>query len=142
MKTLAAGIAACSVMAYAAYATAGTGADRTIEVVINHSAFDPAKIEVNEGETVTFVLINQDPIDHEFIIGDKASQRAHEFGTEAHHDERPTEISIPAGETVETTVDFDINGFLAVADPLLFGCHLPGHYDYGMRGVIQVNQPS
>lgn len=139
MKTLAAAIAAGAVMAYAAYATAGTGSDRTIEIMINHSAFDPSRIEVKAGEKVTFVLINEDPIDHEFIIGDKEVQEVHEAGTEAHHDEIPTEISIPAGETRETTVDFEVNGDLTVADPLLFGCHLPGHYDYGMRGLIEVN---
>ncbi len=139
MKVLAIGAVACGVMAYGAYATAGTGADRVIEIKINHSAFDPGQITVEEGEEVTFVLRNEDPIDHEFIIGDPQVQRVHELGTEAHHDERPTEISIPAGETRTTTLDFEHGGLLATADPLLFGCHLPGHYDYGMRGVIEVN---
>jgi uncharacterized cupredoxin-like copper-binding protein len=26
----------------------------------------------------------------------------------------------------------------ASGEPLLFGCHLPGHYAFGMRGEIQV----
>lgn len=139
MKTLAVALAACSAMAYGAYASAGPGSVRTIEIDINHSSFGVGRIDIEEGETVEFVLRNQDPIDHEFIIGDARSQAAHEEGTEAHHDARPTEVTIPAGETVETTVVFEEDGELATADPLLFGCHLPGHYDYGMRGVIDVS---
>ena len=139
MKTFAIGLVACSAMAYGAYASAGPPPGRTIEIDINHSSFGVSRIDVEAGETVTFVLRNRDPIDHEFIIGDERSQDAHEEGNEAQHDERPTEVTIPAGETVETTVVFGEDGELAMADPLLFGCHLPGHYDYGMKGVINVN---
>ena len=126
-------------MAYGAYATSGAWSNETIEIVINHSTFDVSRLEVDEGETVTFVLRNKDPIDHEFIVGDRKVQAVHEKGTEAHHDERPTEVTIPAGETVETTIEFDEGGSLTTADPLLFGCHLPGHFDYGMKGVIEVS---
>ena len=138
MKALVIGLAACAAVVCVAYASAERGSDRTVEITINHSAFDPRALEVVEGETVTFVLINEDPIDHEFIVGDEKTQEAHELGTEAHHDERATEITIPAGETRETTIEFADDGRLATADPLLFGCHLPGHYDYGMRGLIRV----
>ena len=75
---------------------------------------------------------NTDPIDHEFIVGDEQVQQAHEAGTEAHHPPRPGEISIPPGETVVTTVTFPSQG------SLLFGCHLPGHYAYGMRASITI----
>lgn len=139
MKYLAIGLAACGVMAYGAYATAGAGSTETIEIVINHSTFDASKLKVEEGETVTFVLRNEDPIDHEFIVGDVEMQRVHEEGTEAHHDERPTEVTVPAGDTVETTITFEDGGPLVAADPLFFGCHLPGHYDYGMKGLIEVS---
>ena len=37
----------------------------------------------------------------------------------------------PAGETVSTTFTFGERD-------LLFGCHLPGHYVYGMRGTVEV----
>jgi len=104
---------------------------RTVRIGIHYSAFSLAVIDVDPGETVRFVVSNADPIDHEFIIGDEAVQIAHERGTEAFHPPRPGEITIPAGETVETTYTFD-------AQDLIFGCHLPGHYAYGMRGVIPV----
>ena len=130
-------LVACGVMAYAAYATAGTPGT-TIEIDIEHSAFETGRLDIDTGETVTFVLRNKDPIDHEFIIGDREVQDVHEEGTEGRHDAHPTEVSIPAGETVETTIEFEEGGALAAADPLLFGCHLPGHYDYGMKGVINL----
>ena len=52
------------------------------------------------------MISNTDPIDHEFIVGDQAVQDAHELGTESFHPPRPGEVTIPAGETVETTYTF------------------------------------
>jgi len=104
---------------------------RTVRIGIHYSTFSLAVIDVDPGETVRFVVSNADPIDHEFIIGDQAVQIAHERGTEAFHPPRPGETTIPAGETVETIYTFG-------AQDLIFGCHLPGHYTYGMRGIISV----
>jgi uncharacterized cupredoxin-like copper-binding protein len=113
--------------------SSGPGAgDRVIEISIEHSAFDPDQIEVEEGETVTFEIHNGDPIDHEFILGDEEIQRIHEEGTEKHHDTRPGEISVPAGATAITTYTFEEAG------DLIYGCHIFGHYDYGMRGAVEV----
>lgn len=101
-------------------------------VTIRFSRFDPDHFEFPAGTTVTFVVTNKDPIDHEFIVGNEHVQQVHEEGTEAHHGARPGEISIPAGKTRSTTYTF--------AEPgrLLIGCHLPGHYDFGMRGDIDI----
>lgn len=106
-------------------------AERTEHVRIHYSAFSLGHLDVAPGETVRFVVTNTDPIDHEFIVGDDAVQVAHELGTEAFHHPRPGEITIPAGETVSTTFTFGERD-------LLFGCHLPGHYVYGMRGTVVV----
>jgi uncharacterized cupredoxin-like copper-binding protein len=102
----------------------------TVHIRIHFSRFDPSDIVIEPGQTIRFVVENTDPIDHEFIVGDEHVQDAHEAGTEAHHPPRPGEISIAPGDTVMTTVTFPSHG------DLLFGCHLPGHYAYGMRGVI------
>lgn len=109
-----------------------SGSERVVRIGIEHSSFDPAALEFERGETVTFVVTNTDPIDHELIIGDEEVQEVHEKGTEAHHGAKPGEVSIAAGETAETTYTFDRAG------ELIFGCHLPNHYDYGMRGSIKV----
>jgi len=105
--------------------------DRTIVVTIHFSHFHPSHVEVSRGETVRFVIRNTDPIPHEFIVGPEAVQRIHEEGTEAFHPPRPGELSIPAGSSRTTVYTFGRRG-------LLFGCHLPGHYAYGMRGSISV----
>lgn len=104
----------------------------TIHLDVHYSSFAPTRLEVDAGSTVRFVITNRDPIDHELIIGDQGVQDRHENGTEKKHGEIPGEISAPAGETVETTYTFGRPG------RLLFGCHLPGHYAYGMRGDIRI----
>lgn len=109
-----------------------TGATREVEVELRFSRFVPDELEFPAGTTVTFVVENRDPIDHEFLIGDEEVQQAHEEGTEKHHGAKPGEISVPAGETRTTTYTFDEPG------RLLIGCHLPTHWDYGMRGEITV----
>ena len=122
---------ACFV-AFGACTSVGASGERTITIEIEHSAFIPTELDVEEGERVRFVVVNNDPIDHEFIVGDEEIQLIHEKGTEAHHGARDGEISIPAGETRETSYTFDEPG------RLLYGCHLPQHYRYGMKGEIRI----
>ena len=105
---------------------------RTVNVTIHYSHFDPSSFSFPPGTTVRFVVRNTDPIDHEFIVGDQAVQDAHESGTEAYHPPRPGEMTVPAGTTRATIVTFARSG------ALIFGCHLPGHYAYGMHGAIRV----
>lgn len=127
-----------AVVAALLVATAGcsdggdAGATREVEVKLRFSRFVPDEFEFPAGTTVTFVVENRDPIDHEFLIGDAETQDAHEKGTERHHGAKPGEISVPAGETRTTTYTFDEPG------KLFIGCHLPTHWDYGMRGEITV----
>jgi len=106
-------------------------ADRTVDITIHFSRFSVSSIPVSPGETVTFVVHNDDPIDHEFIVGDRYVQRIHENGTEPSHGVKPGEISIPAGTTAETTYTFPTS-----PQHIEFACHLPGHYAYGMHGVF------
>ena len=109
-----------------------SGGERTVTLTAHWSRFSPSEVEVPVGTTVRFVVHNADPIAHELIVGDQAVQDRHETGTEAHHGDRPGEVSVAAGATVETIYRFDRPG------TLLFGCHLPGHWNYGMRGPIEV----
>lgn len=108
------------------------GGERAVTLSIEHSAFDPSRLQFKVGDTVRFVVNNTDPIDHELIIGNREVQAIHEKGTERHHGERPGEISVPAGTSAQTTYTFRRPG------TLLFGCHLPDHYRFGMKGTISV----
>lgn len=103
-----------------------------IEIRIRYSHFDPAAVAVPHGRPVTFVLHNDDPIAHEWMVGDEELHVRHRTGTEPYHASRPTEVSIPALTTIETTVRFD--GPVAWR----YVCHLPGHEAYGMVGVVTV----
>ena len=69
--------------AAAARGAAARATDGTVRITIHYSTFEPAELAVEPGETVRFVIVNTDPIDHEFILGDAEVQRVHEEGTEA-----------------------------------------------------------
>ena len=137
MTRRAAGLAGLLTLLVGASGASGGAAarptDGTVDVTIHHSTFDPGSIAVRPGERVRFVIRNTDPIDHEFIVGDAYVQQIHEDGTEPSHAPRPGEMSVPAGTTQVTTYTFP-NG----DGHLIFACHLPGHYAYGMRGLITI----
>jgi uncharacterized cupredoxin-like copper-binding protein len=103
-----------------------------IEIGIHYSHYLRSQVTIAAGTSVTFVLRNDDPIDHEWIVGDAATHERHRTGTEPFHGSRPTEVTIPAGSSRETTVRFDTPG------TFLYICHLPGHEAYGMVGAVVV----
>jgi uncharacterized cupredoxin-like copper-binding protein len=124
---------AVATLLIAAAAAVGCGPSaRTVTLTIHHSAFDETALSVPAGVPVTFVLVNEDPIDHEWLIGDDAFHEAHRTGTHASHGDVPTEVTIPALQTVRTTITFDEPG------QLVYICHLPQHEAYGMVGVLSV----
>jgi uncharacterized cupredoxin-like copper-binding protein len=118
----------------AALALAGGNGEAlpTVVLTAHHSKFTPARIAVEPGTKVRFVVHNSDPIAHELIIGPRAVHDRHERGTESYHPPKPGEVTIPAGEDAETTYTFDAPGVV------VFGCHLPGHWTFGMHGEVEV----
>jgi uncharacterized cupredoxin-like copper-binding protein len=103
-----------------------------VEIPMRYSGFLTTRVTAVAGVPLTVVLRNDDPIDHEWMVGDAAFHERHRTGTEPVHGQRPTEVSVPAGESRTTTVTFQQPG------EYRFICHLPGHEAYGMVGVIQV----
>ena len=104
----------------------------TVGITIHHSHFFPSHLSFPSGTTVRFVIRNTDPIDHEFIVGPMAMQLMHEYATDALHSGSAGAVSVPLFSTRSTTYEF------SGSDAMLFGCHLPGHWAYGMRGTIAV----
>ena len=103
----------------------------TIGITAHYSRFEPDRVKVEPGSTVRFVIHNADPIDHEFIIGPPETHDIHERGEPHFHTGAVQgEVTVPAGATVETTWTFGDAGSPDVA----YGCHLAGHWDYGMHG--------
>lgn len=127
------GVAVVVALLLAVAATAGcAGTTTVVTITIHHSGFDVTAASVPRGVPVTFILVNEDPIDHEWLVGDEAFHAAHRSGTHAAHDAVPTEVTIPALSTRRTTITFADGGRLA------YICHLPGHEAYGMVGVLTV----
>ena len=125
-------VAATLVASAFAIAAARDDDVRTVHIRIHYSRFDATSLSFAPGETVRFVVENTDAIDHEFILGDRTVQILHERGTAAFHATRPGAMTLPANTTGTTTFTF--------GEParLLIGCHLPGHYAFGMRIPVTV----
>ena len=119
----------------AAWAGRPVGGPVTAEIAIHYSRYDQGRLVVPAGVPLTVVLRNDDPIDHEWIVGDAATHERHRTGTEPVHASRPTEVSIPAGSSRTTTVTFQAPGTYR------YICHLPGHEAYGMVGTLVVTGP-
>jgi uncharacterized cupredoxin-like copper-binding protein len=83
---------------------------------------------------VTFRVANHDPIGHELIVGGPEVHARHERGNEAAHPPVAGEVSVPASTTAETTFAFASDG----PPTVVFACHLPGHFAYGMHGEVRV----
>jgi uncharacterized cupredoxin-like copper-binding protein len=99
---------------------------------IEHSRFLPDRLSVRPGTEVRFVVDNGDPINHELIVGGPEVHARHARGTEARHPSIPGEVSVGPNRMGVTTLRFDEPGTFE------FACHLPGHYEYGMHGVVEV----
>lgn len=108
-------------------------ATRTVEVEASDIRFSPARMEIKLGETVKFVVKNVGQVDHEFTVGDRASQRAHALMMkkmpDMKHEDEPEAVTLKPGETKTLVWKFDKKP----AAPLEFACHEPGHYEAGMK---------
>ena len=111
----------------------GGGADAAeATIAIHFSRFMPEDVTVPAGVPVTITLRNDDPIEHEWIVGAPDVHERHRTGTEPYHDQVPTEVTVPALESRTTTITF------AQPGEYLYICHLPGHEAYGMVGRMHV----
>jgi plastocyanin len=106
--------------------------DVTVEIDVEHSLYAITELRVVEGTRVRFVVVNGDPIAHELIVGPPDVHARHAAGTEAEHPSIPGEVSVGARLTAVATFTFDEPGTFE------FACHLPGHYEYGMHGEVEV----
>jgi len=104
----------------------------TVDVGIRYSHFSMSTLHVHPGTVVRFLVHNDDPIDHEFIVGDATVHARHELGSEAAHPPVPGEVVVKPQDVGETFYRFDKPGRFE------FACHLPGHLAYGMKGWVVV----
>lgn len=116
--------------------------DREIQVEAKDIRFVQDKLELRQGETVRFVVTNTGQIPHEFILGSKEMQDEHRqmmaamaaagHGDHAHDMGEMVGVTVAPGETqsfVWTATE---------AGQLHYACNIPGHYEAGMHGQLQV----
>lgn len=110
--------------------------DRTIEItMLDTMRFDPERIEVMTGETIRFEVSNPGQGPHEFVLGDEAFQIGHGAGMGSASALPPDEansIGLAPGTSKDLLWTFGEPG------TVLYGCHVPGHYDAGMVGTVEV----
>lgn len=107
--------------------------NRQVEVHLKDSMrfeFSPSLTTLKNGEAVTFLVINDGRIPHEFSIGTDEEQKSHmammkNAPNMAHHDN--TTVSLAPGERAEMSWIFSGD------EQVIFSCNIPGHFEAGMH---------
>ncbi len=135
-------------------------ASRTVQVAMYDNYYEPETVTVKAGETVRFVVTNQGQLVHEFNLGTPAMHAAHQdemqmmvdhgvleadrinrdaatamqasMGHGMHED--PNSVLLEPGQTAEVTWSFPTDASV----DLEFACNVPGHYEAGMQGGIEL----
>ena len=137
---------------------AAENVSRTIEVTMLDNYYEPESITVKAGETVRFRVKNEGALVHEFNIGTADMHEAHQDemqmmvehgvikgdridhemmemdmgdGHSMKHDD-PNSVLMEPGESKEIIWTF------SEASSLEFACNVPGHYQAGMVGDLDV----
>lgn len=111
--------------------------NKTIKLALtDQMRFVPDHIEVDQGDTVKFIITNKGKMMHEMVLGTTNGLMEHaemmkKFpGME--HDE-PHNAHVDSGKSQQIVWNFNKPGEFDYA------CLLPGHYEAGMKGKIVVN---
>src|SRR5262245_50750223 len=112
---------------------------RVIEITMTDGpgtmTYSPNRIDVRKGEQIKFVLRNTGYLPHEFLIDSFENNAKHkiqmEKNPEMEHDD-------PNGKRVESKKSAEILWRFTKAGTFEFACLIPGHYETGMKGVVNV----
>lgn len=115
--------------------------DRTIDVTMRETndgemLFEPASLEIMQGETIRFNVTNIGEIEHEFVIDTMEGNVEHKVAMAKmamEHDD-PNSVRLDEGASGEVVWTFTNAGKFE------FACLIPGHYESGMHGPIEVSQ--
>ena len=113
---------------------------RTVAITMNDMSFTPDRLQVTVGETIRFRITNAGAVEHDFTLGDAATQAVHrqamekagEEGHPHHHHHGGNAVMLAPGATGEVIWTFTKPG------PLEFDCNVPGHFEAGMAGTLTV----
>ena len=113
-------------------------ATRTVNVdMTDNMRFTPSEISVKQGETVRIVVKNSGAVKHELVLGTPEELKEHyammlKMPGMEHADDNM--VSVAPGKTGEVVWRF------TQAGKVDFACLQPGHYDAGMKGLVNVAQ--
>jgi uncharacterized cupredoxin-like copper-binding protein len=127
-----------------------SAAPREVNVVMKDWEYLPDPVDVAPGETVLLHVVNGGLEIHELVIGDQAVQDAWEAAEAATVGAPPgptpavsvppgvagIRVVVPSGQRVDLT--WQVPASAAVVTNLLIGCHIPGHWEKGMRATFTV----
>ena len=99
--------------------------------------FEPASIKVKAGETIRLRFTNKGEVDHEYVMDEEPAVLEHKavmakFPEMEHAD--ANSIRLAPGKTGEIVWTFSNAG------DFVFACLIPGQYESGMKGNIEVSQ--
>jgi uncharacterized cupredoxin-like copper-binding protein len=109
---------------------------RTVPIDMSDAMrYSPSSIDVKQGETVRFVVSNSGKVKHELVLGTDKELREHyevmKKNPEMEHAD-PNMVTVAPGKTGEVIWRFTKSGKVD------FACLQPGHYDAGMKGLVNV----
>ncbi len=113
--------------------------DRTIDVIMRETddgnmVFEPNAFEIAQGETIRFNVTNEGELEHEFVIDTIEGNATHKelmAKMDMKHDD-PNSVRLDPGKSGEVIWTFANEGRFE------FACLIPGHYESGMHGPIEV----
>ena len=118
---------------------------KTIEIVMRDFAFSPETVTLRAGEKVTLRFKNIGKLEHEFMAGAEPEYgkgylkdwfAGAELETSGGHDMGH------AGQGVRVAPNSTVSVTFIVPTPggaFEFGCFVPGHYEFGMRGLLLID---
>ena len=127
-----------------------SAAPREVNVVMKDWIFLPDPVDVVPGETVLLHVVNGGLEIHELVIGDQAVQDAWETAELATINAPPgptpvvsvapgvagLRVVVPSGQRVDVT--WPVPATSDRVRTLLLGCHIPSHWQKGMRARVVV----
>ena len=126
-------------------------APREVNIITKDYTFLPDALDLVPGETVLLHVINGGLVVHEAIIGDQAVQDAWEVAEAATVGAPPGPtpvVSVPPGVSglrivVHSGERVDVTWAVPVTNAsFIVGCHIPGHWENGMRIPVRWADPS
>ena len=110
--------------------------NRTVQIDMSDAMrYSPASIDAKQGETIRFVVKNSGKVKHELVLGTEKELKEHyevmKKNPEMEHDD-PSMVTVAPGKSGEVIWRFTQSGKVD------FACLQPGHYDAGMKGLVNV----